>query len=296
MAENENQQTKPKVEQSLQIKPIELESLTPVQAQREDAMVLVQYEQASMLELTKSEQDALQVVVNEEEVEVRYDGIIYLPQVFVRNVLNKVIGIGQWALIENSRIKEGDSLFLDGSLYIRGKFVARGMGESDYIPSNPLSSWASAYESAKSDCLVRCCKDLGIAKEMWMPQYQRNFLKKNCIQVYRRDAKSNRNWQWRRRDSAPFSDESSYMPLLEGFEKVTNLAELEEWKNNVSASKPFLNAKELETLTNRYKIKLDGLKPKEEKKDGNIQRTPEQPATQTETKAIFTESGELKPN
>lgn len=170
------------------------------------------YVSASLLKLTPEEETKLQEKVDIEDVEVRPDGLIYYPQVFVRDVLNKTFGRGQWALIEHKTIedKEHNKLYFQGSLYIRGCFVAKAVGESNYFPlkqggqPNPMFSWASVYESAKSDCLVRCGKDLGVGKELWQPKYSRSFLSERCIKVYRKDKGE---YQWRLKASDPFYDE-----------------------------------------------------------------------------------------
>jgi hypothetical protein len=104
---------------------------------------------------------------------------------------------------------------------VRGCFVSKAIGESNYFPksqdgkNNKMFSWASAHESAKSDCIVRCGKDLGIGKELWQPRFSRDFLKDFCLKVFRKETgnhNQNGTWQkgsyqWRMKDSEPFYDE-----------------------------------------------------------------------------------------
>ena len=181
----------------------------------QDNNALVEYTNASMLKITGDEQALLQAAVNSNEVEIRPDGLIYLPQVFVRNKLNQVFGIGQWALLQHSTTKDPEinKLYFDGSLYIRGCFAARAVGEAEYHADNVMQSWASVYESAKSDCLVRCCKDLGIAKELWMPAFGRDWQKQFAVKVWREKVSNRKGgqgvFQWRRKDVDPFYDEAS---------------------------------------------------------------------------------------
>ena len=56
-------------------------------------------------------------------------------------------------------------------LYCHGRFVAQAMGEHTYYSRNNLQ-YGKACESAKSNALMRCCKDLGIASSLWDPQVQ----------------------------------------------------------------------------------------------------------------------------
>jgi hypothetical protein len=76
--------------------------------------------------------------------------------------------------------------------------------------SNPNQSWASVWESAKSDCITRCCKDLGIASELWQPEFIRNWIKENAIQVwceFKIKGEIKKKPQWRKKNSQPFWNE-----------------------------------------------------------------------------------------
>lgn len=226
--------------------------------------VIPMYQNASMLKITEEEQKELQKPVPEEDIEIRPDGLIYYPQVFVRDKLNQVLGIGQWALIQHSCTKDPKSnkLFFDGSLYIRGTFVARAVGEQEYHDSNPMQSWASAYEGAKSDCLVRCCKDIGIGKELWQPKYSREWVKKHAVKVFikAKDRKTNKEeikTAWRRKDQEPYWNETGIVP-----------------DNNKKDNQPQQEAKqepkkEVENLTAKYESLFKGKSPDEIKKAYN---------------------------
>lgn len=173
------------------------------------------YQNVSLLKVTPEEQQQLEKKVEEKQVEIRPDGFLYLPQVFYREILNTVFGIGQWALVMHRDIIKDKKLFYDGSLYIRGCFVSRSMGEAVYHDNNENQSLATVLEAAKSDCLVRCSKDLGIAKELWQPQWNKQWQEKYALKVWREKTgkhKENGNWadgsyQWRKKDAEPFYDE-----------------------------------------------------------------------------------------
>ena len=55
------------------------------------------------------------------------------------------------------------------ALYCQSRFVAQATGEHTFYSKSNLS-YGKACESAKSNALMRCCKDLGIASELWDPQ------------------------------------------------------------------------------------------------------------------------------
>jgi hypothetical protein len=182
------------------------------------------YNNASLLKISDEEQKKLLASFDTKKIEIRPDGLIYLPQTFWRKRLNESFGIGQWCLIVKSSTKDPDrnKLYLQGILLVRGNYVAEAVGEAEYHQDNALQSWASVWESAKSDCITRCCKDLGIASELWQPEFIKSWIKDNSIQVWRnttgkhRDKKSGQlvpgSFQWRKKISDKFWDEGKEEP------------------------------------------------------------------------------------
>ncbi len=175
------------------------------------------YHNASMLKITEEEAKILDEPINEIDIEIRPDGLIYPPQVYWRDKLNKAFGRGQWALIQHAVTKDAakNKLYFDGSLFIRSCFVSRAVGEQEYHETNPLQSWGSAYEGAKSDCLGRNCKDLGIFKELWQPNFVREWIQKYGVKVFVEIEKNKQKKtvvQWRRIDSQPYWNEKGIVP------------------------------------------------------------------------------------
>lgn len=62
--------------------------------------------------------------------------------------------------------------------------VARG--EQEYFDESGIPT---ATEACKSNALMRCCKDLGIASELWDPTFIRDFKSKHCVEVWVEHAK-----------------------------------------------------------------------------------------------------------
>lgn len=165
---------------------------------------IVPYTGASMLKLAEGEQEKLLATFEESDIKIRPDGLIYLPQVFFRERLNQVFGVGQWALKPVHTGAKDNFYFYNGQLYVRGYFVAEATGEQTYWENNAQQSYASAYEAAKSDCIVRCCKDMGIAAECWKPQYQEKWIAENGCKMWCRDTKKNKNVViWKHKDAPP---------------------------------------------------------------------------------------------
>ena len=51
-----------------------------------------------------------------------------------------------------------------------GRLVAVARGEQEYFDPNGVPT---AVEACKSNALMRCCKDLGVASELWYVRYFR---------------------------------------------------------------------------------------------------------------------------
>lgn len=112
--------------------------------------------------------DVLGAKVNPEEVEIKPNGIVFLPGVAYRRILTRAFGPGGWALAPRSPARrDGDVVVYHGALFALGRFVSEAMGECAYRPGNENMTYATALEGARTDCLTRCCKDLGIAAELW---------------------------------------------------------------------------------------------------------------------------------
>jgi hypothetical protein len=153
--------------------------------------------------------EVLTAPIDDDDVEIRPDGILYFPEIKYRRVLNKAFGAGGWALLPLTLqfdAKE-NQLFYRGALLAHGRFVAEAIGEAEYFPGNRGMSWATAAESAKSTCLMRCCKDLLIASELWDKPWIRRWKRDNASQVWVRGIgtknRDEKSVQWRRYDDDP---------------------------------------------------------------------------------------------
>lgn len=184
------------------------------------AEALALYSSASTLQLTAEESTAMMKQFDDEEIEIRPDGHIYLPQSYYRNRLNETVGIGQWGLVTKGTTQmvtpgkapgapDKIKLLFNGILVIRKCFVAEAVGEAELHDNNDNQSLATVWESAKSDCITRCCKDLSIAKQIYQPTYVREWQNKYAIQVWADQKK-----RWRKKTAAPLRGETG--PVIEG--------------------------------------------------------------------------------
>ncbi|KAG0263701.1 hypothetical protein BG011_008304 [Mortierella polycephala] len=88
------------------------------------------------------------------------------------------------------------------ALICRGRFVSTARGEQDYFDPSNL---ATASEGCKSNALMRCCKDLGVASELWDPSFIRKFKKQYCEEHFVEHAVTKKKKKlWKRKDQPDF--------------------------------------------------------------------------------------------
>ncbi|OJJ31113.1 hypothetical protein ASPWEDRAFT_95475, partial [Aspergillus wentii DTO 134E9] len=121
----------------------------------------------------KEAADILLAETDPEEVEIKPDGILYLPEIKYRRILNKAFGPGAWGLVPRSEsIVTPKTVTREYALVCHGRLVSVARGEQDYFSPDGIPT---ATEGCRSNALVRCCKDLGIASELWDPRWIRKF-------------------------------------------------------------------------------------------------------------------------
>jgi hypothetical protein len=143
------------------------------------------------------------------DIEIRPDGLIYLPEIKYRRILNRAFGPGAWSLLPmDITVSSNDNmLYYRGALFVHGRFVSEAIGEQQYYATNDRMSYATAAESAKSNCLTRCCKDLGIASELWDPSFVRQWISTYAVDVWTENVGSNpsdrgkKRRMWRKKDA-----------------------------------------------------------------------------------------------
>lgn len=147
--------------------------------------------------------DILMAPTDPEDIEMKPDGLIYLPEIKYRRVLNRAFGPGGWGLAPRSETNVGPKVVSrEYALVCLGRLVAIARGEQEYFdPSNI----PTATEACKSNALMRCCKDLGIASELWDPRFIREFKSKYCVEVFAEHLPTKKKKKlWRRKDQPKF--------------------------------------------------------------------------------------------
>ncbi|KAI8820473.1 mitochondrial genome maintenance MGM101 [Fimicolochytrium jonesii] len=137
--------------------------------------------------------------IPKEDIEVKPDGILYLPEIKYRRILNEAFGPGGWGLIPRGpHTISMKTISREYALFCDGRFISQARGEQTYFSEDGL---ATATEGCKSNALMRCCKDLGIASELWDPVFVQEFKAKEAVQKMTVNTfNGTRKLLWRRKD------------------------------------------------------------------------------------------------
>jgi len=152
------------------------------------------------IKLTDKQKDILYADVDKESVEIRPDGLIYLPWMEYVTRLQKAFGMG-WGIIPDGQPRQMGLFILWGFyMVIGGKLAGFAIGEQKYQPNNPMMTWGDACEGAKSNALMRLCKGLGISLELWQPKFIKDWIKKYAESYKEYDEKKKKDViKWRKK-------------------------------------------------------------------------------------------------
>ncbi|KLT45804.1 mitochondrial genome maintenance MGM101 [Cutaneotrichosporon oleaginosum] len=143
--------------------------------------------------------NALLKPLSPEDVEMKPDGLLYLPEIKYRRTLNAAFGPGGWGMAPRGETHIGPRIVSrEWGLVCLGRLVAIARGEQEYFDPSGIPT---ATEACKSNALMRCCKDLGIASELWDPRFIREFKAKHCVEaMVEHVTQKKKRKLWRRKD------------------------------------------------------------------------------------------------
>jgi len=157
------------------------------------------------LELDKQASDVLDEPLNDEDVQIRPDGLVYLSWSYYAKKLNSAFGRLQWGIIPSGNPQSHDTgnnnvlVVWPFWLVVKGVPISFSIGETSYRTNNSTMSYADACEGAKSSALARNCKQLGISLELWDREWI-NAWKKKYTETYEN---SNGKKLWRKKGTKP---------------------------------------------------------------------------------------------
>lgn len=127
---------------------------------------LTSFKDASTTPFPKEIVEVLSEPIPDDLIEIKPDGSCYLPEVQYRRILNKAFGLGGWSLIPRGPHSiQGNVISREYSLFANGRFISQARGHATI--TGTFQNPAMCTESVRSNSLMRCCKDLGIASSLW---------------------------------------------------------------------------------------------------------------------------------
>ncbi|KAF9476986.1 mitochondrial genome maintenance MGM101 [Pholiota conissans] len=161
------------------------------------------YHGLSSMPFSSEVAEVLLAPIDPMDVEMKPDGLAYLPEIKYRRILNKAFGPGGWGLAPRSETNVGPKIVSrEYALVCLGRLVAIARGEQEYFDPSGIPT---ATEGCKSNALMRCCKDLGIASELWDPRFIRDFKANYCVEVFAEHVPTKKKKKlWRRKDQGKF--------------------------------------------------------------------------------------------
>ncbi|KAL7418462.1 hypothetical protein Q5752_006920 [Cryptotrichosporon argae] len=135
-----------------------------------------------------------------EDIEIKPDGLLYLPEIKYRRTLNAAFGPGGWGMAPRGETHVGPRIVSrEWALVCLGRLIGVARGEQEFFDPSGIPT---ATEACKSNALMRCCKDLGIASELWDPRFIRQFKEKYCVEaMVEHVTQKKKRKLWRKKDA-----------------------------------------------------------------------------------------------
>lgn len=142
----------------------------------------------------------LSAPISDGDIEIKPDGPLYLPEVRYRRILLSAFGPGGWSLLPRGphTLLPPNILTREYALYVRGQIVSIARGAAVI---QGQANAATGSESVRSNALMRCCKDLGVASELWDPQFVLKWRERFAVRKSATDRYGNTKYLFTKRSS-----------------------------------------------------------------------------------------------
>lgn len=131
---------------------------------------------AGELVLDDTQQDILWRPPLDEWIEIRPDGLVYVPWVYTWERILLAFAPNLPALIPlREPLVEEESVIVHYALLVNGTYAGDAVGECKYRKGNKGMSYCDALKGAKSDAITGIGKVLGMDKQLWQPSFIREW-------------------------------------------------------------------------------------------------------------------------
>ena len=155
---------------------------------------------AGRLKVSAEQREVLQKALTPDEIEIRPDGLIYLPWVEYQSRLDRAFGT-EWSMVPNGKPRYDvatNQIIWGFYLVVQGNLVDFAVGGQEYRPTGGLN-YTDAIEGCKSNALMRLCKRLSIGLDMWRPSYVRAWKEKYAESYQGKDWRGSPKTFWRKK-------------------------------------------------------------------------------------------------
>lgn len=205
---DENESLPAKADAPLQVNTAVLPERAYAVQKVSDPLPPAMIERVGQMVVTDEQAEILTAPVPDDEIDIRPDGFIYVSHEYCRRQLNLAFKPLGWTMIEASPIvpRPGTNEFYQKwALFIGGVFAGVTMASRQLHDKNAAQDMSDIYESIKSDCIRRLCKDLGLGIQAWNKREQKRWRDLYAVRVLCR-TKDGNVARWRRTDADPFVD------------------------------------------------------------------------------------------
>jgi len=133
------------------------------------------YRKAGTLVITDSEATDLTAPFEDTLCEKRpHDGLWYIPHIHISDRLTRVFGPGQWTMIRRWESIEGNMIYAEWVMIVRGVYIGESVGASEYHPTNRKQNFSDVLEATRGEAIRRiCAKYLSCGSQVWSPTFKR---------------------------------------------------------------------------------------------------------------------------
>ena len=124
------------------------------------------------------------------DIRIKRNGNLYVLSSFYPDLLNRTFGVGGWSINPISeptffQKRDGSRVISrEFGLYFLGGFMVMGLGEGILYHNIGYKSGLSyAFEFAKREALTLCCKELGMAKNIYEEEFVNKWRDENAETV-----------------------------------------------------------------------------------------------------------------
>lgn len=217
------------------------------------------------LEFGEKECKILYEAIDPGELDIRLDGIVYLPWIFAARRLRNAFP-GSWALLPEGKpqISPDNKVMWGFHFIIKKVLIDYVISEHPYFPNNKKQSYVDAVKSVKSKAFIQACKGIGMFPELWDRKYCAQWKDKYTYSKKETSSKGHEVINWYTKDG---SKKYLYLKLIYYLFELLDMSEKTFLKKKGKVSLDLCEEEQLKKYKEELESKIKAkFYPKEVKK------------------------------